>query len=464
MRISDDKAGEGAGVARQEADCRALIERHGWTVAEVYLENDTSEFKRKRVTLPDGSSAMRVVRPAFRQMLDDLASGAADALVAYDLDRIARDPRDLEDLIDVVERRQVPTRTVTGSLDLSTDAGITMSRVLLAMANKSSRDTARRVTRKHLDLAEQGKVGGGGIRGFGYQRDGLTVDESEAEVLRDVAAAILEGQSLKSIAKSLDARGVPTVRGGPWNARSVHSAVSKARVAGLREHRGEIVGKAVWPAILDEDTWTRVRLALEGRSQGSTNRLVRWLTSILVCSSCGQPLPGGTGNAGPRYWCKDGCGQIAVSALRAEATVEQIILAYLARPDIADGLQTATSAKSVDHARADLAADETQLAELAQMWAARTISTKEYMAARTAIEARMAASKTLVRAALPGTVRNLLGADDLEGAWTNLTVPAKREVAHIVFPDGIRVEPRREHAGFRGYDPTRLVPIGWTQP
>ena len=29
------------GVARQRADCEALIARKGWDVAEVYIENDT---------------------------------------------------------------------------------------------------------------------------------------------------------------------------------------------------------------------------------------------------------------------------------------------------------------------------------------------------------------------------------------------------------------------------------------
>jgi DNA invertase Pin-like site-specific DNA recombinase len=155
VRISDDRAGDAAGVGRQEADCRALAERRGWTVADVYTENDTSAFKRRKVRLPDGSTALRVDRPAFRKLLADLSSGAVGALVAYDLDRIARDPRDLEDLIDVVETHKIPTAAVTGSLDLSNDSGVTMARIAVAIANKSSRDTSRRVARKHLELADR---------------------------------------------------------------------------------------------------------------------------------------------------------------------------------------------------------------------------------------------------------------------------------------------------------------------
>jgi DNA invertase Pin-like site-specific DNA recombinase len=36
-------------------------------------------------------------------MLDDLEVGLIDGIVFYDMDRLARQPRDLEDLIDWVE-------------------------------------------------------------------------------------------------------------------------------------------------------------------------------------------------------------------------------------------------------------------------------------------------------------------------------------------------------------------------
>src|SRR3954468_5778336 len=94
VRISEDKAGDAAGIGRQETDARAMAKRLGWSVAEVFVENDTSAYKRRKVTLPDGSTAMRVLRPQFRRLLDQVASGQIDGLIAYHLDRVARDPRD----------------------------------------------------------------------------------------------------------------------------------------------------------------------------------------------------------------------------------------------------------------------------------------------------------------------------------------------------------------------------------
>jgi DNA invertase Pin-like site-specific DNA recombinase len=45
-RISQDRAGAGLGVTRQE-DCGAPCERRGWVVVEVYADNDVSAYSGK---------------------------------------------------------------------------------------------------------------------------------------------------------------------------------------------------------------------------------------------------------------------------------------------------------------------------------------------------------------------------------------------------------------------------------
>jgi site-specific DNA recombinase len=147
VRISDYPEGLEKGVDRQEADCRAFAEAHGMVVVEVFRENDTSAFKQRTITLPSGEKVRRVVRPRFRAMLQLLAKGGGDAMVAYDLDRAVRDPRDLEDLIDAKVLYGFDVHSTTGNLRLDTDSDVAMARVLVAMANKSSADTARRVAR-----------------------------------------------------------------------------------------------------------------------------------------------------------------------------------------------------------------------------------------------------------------------------------------------------------------------------
>ena len=68
-RISADKGGDGLGVDRQEADCRALAERLGWSVEQVFIDNDVSAYSGK-------------MRPQYRAMLDAVRAERIKGIVA----------------------------------------------------------------------------------------------------------------------------------------------------------------------------------------------------------------------------------------------------------------------------------------------------------------------------------------------------------------------------------------------
>ncbi|MEU0343178.1 recombinase family protein [Streptomyces bobili] len=483
----EDQANEAArrrrefskGIGRQEEDGRALAERLGWTVVKVIPEDDTSAFKRRKIKLPDGSTALRTVRPGFRAALDGLASGEYDGLIADDLDRVARDPRDLEDLIDVVEscRPRIPVESVTGSLRLANDADITVARIMCAVANKSSRDTARRVTRKHEELAAEGKPPGGGYRGYGFTAAGHEPIEEEAKILREIAARILGdwdgwtdeerdkilpevGESLNSIAADLDQRQVPTVTGARWRDRSVRSVVSKPSVAGLREYKGEIVGKAVWDAIVPEERWEQVCARLAGRNRAVDLTLQRWLTGVLRCSKCKGMLVGWSGNNGKRYWCppsQGGCGKIAVKASFAEGEIERQVLGLLGQPMVLQRLRTVADTEVTDEARTELADDEAQLKLMAGMFARREITFPEFQEGRRIIEARIKESRALLVSRAPRVLRRLLAADDVAVGWSELRPADMREVILALVP-GYEVLPHDRSMGNK-FDPGRLVPL-----
>ncbi|MFF7701256.1 recombinase family protein [Streptomyces lydicus] len=122
---------------------------HWGSFAKVYRENDTSAFKKRKVSKPDGSIDWIVLRPEFRQLLADLANGVIDGVIFYDLDRLVRQPRDLENLIDVVEYVKRPVTGATGGrMNLINDSDRHMARMMCVRALKSSEDTARRVARQ----------------------------------------------------------------------------------------------------------------------------------------------------------------------------------------------------------------------------------------------------------------------------------------------------------------------------
>src|SRR5947209_1189182 len=144
-RISSDRGGDQLGVRRQVKDCEALAERKGWEVAERYVDDDVSAYTGRH-------------RPAYRQMLDDISGGVVDAVVVWHLDRLHRQPKELEEFFEVCDRAGVRAlASVTGDVDLATDDGRFMARILGAVARKESDDKSRRIRRKALELAQAGK-------------------------------------------------------------------------------------------------------------------------------------------------------------------------------------------------------------------------------------------------------------------------------------------------------------------
>lgn len=310
VRISDDPEGTERGVDRQEADCRAYAAAHGWEVAQVYRENDTSAFKQRTITLPTGERVRRVVRPEFHAMLKHLSEQRAGVMIAYDLDRAVRDPRDLEDLIDAKVLNGFSVRSVTGSLRLDTDSDVAMARVLVAMANKSSADTARRVARAAKQQAIEGTWHGGQVP-FGYRAENhtLVIDPEAAELVREAARRVLAGETLYRILTDWNRRGIRTTHGCRWSDRTLKLVLRNPSIKGVREYRPLLPDgtrsktslmqtTAAWPAILDEDTWQQVSDVLDARKQarnfhqpgsGAAKRLYPF-SGLIRCSTCGRAM------------------------------------------------------------------------------------------------------------------------------------------------------------------------------
>src|SRR6266446_6172571 len=144
LRLSDFRADDPATFTAREAKLRALAASLGWNVHRVIVENDiadgrpkpASAYKRRKITTPNGRTEWRVWRPAWREVIADLETRAATAVLAEDLDRVARDPRDIEDLIDAVALCGGHARSLSGSLTL-TNGGSSdqqaMARVMVTM-------------------------------------------------------------------------------------------------------------------------------------------------------------------------------------------------------------------------------------------------------------------------------------------------------------------------------------------
>lgn len=430
VRISRDDAGDMLGVRRQEKDARALCERKGWVVGEVFTDDDVSAWSG-------------VARPGYRLMLEAIAARDVDAVVAYDLDRLHRIPRELEEFFDACDRAGlVNLATVSGDVDLATNDGRMMARIMGAVARKSSDDTSRRLRRKFDEMAEQGLPHGG--RAFGYDADGMTIRPDEAALLREAANDVLAGESLAGIARRWNDLGVVTPqRGRPWNGTVVRAVLTGPRQAGLRVHRGEVVGPGAWPAILDRATHERLVATLTGRSRRQAPGRRTPFTGLVRCGRCGATMTRDTVGKLPTYRChklagRAGCNGTSISAVPLEQIVVEAVLLRLDSPALVEHLR---DGKPSDGGHDELAQLEGRLAELAELWAAGEVTKAEWMTARKGIEKRLeTARRAVVRSSEATVMADYDKPGALRAAWPDLSPDRQRAVLAAII-DYIEVRP-----------------------
>jgi DNA invertase Pin-like site-specific DNA recombinase len=277
-RISDDREGRELGVERQERLCRDLAAKSGDTVIEVYVDNDLSAWSARRA------------RPDFARMLADAEAGRINVIIAYTLKRLTRRWDEGGALLDLAKDRGVRYEFVRASpVDLNTAAGRKQFRGMVNDAISESDESSERITDANSDLRAQGEPTT--HLGHGYRRvDGKwTVDEVAARAMAQGAKDLLAGISLRAVARSWNATTFTNPK-QPWTADIVRSTLSKPSVAGLLAHKGEIVGKGNWPAILDESTWRAVRVLLaDPERRFSHSRTPVWVgAGIYRCGRCGD--------------------------------------------------------------------------------------------------------------------------------------------------------------------------------
>lgn len=453
-RISSDPSGQQLGVTRQIQDCVALAERRGWPVRAHYVDDDQSAYSGKP-------------RPEYRQLLDHIRNGTIDAVVVWHLDRLHRQPRELEQFFDICDAAGLTAlASVTGDIDLSTHDGRFMARILGAVARKESDDKSRRIARKHLEMAQSGEWAGGGTRPFGYMPDRRSANPLEAPYVREAAARVLAGDSLRAVTADFNARAVPSVRGGQWSTQVVRRLLMSARISGQREHKGAIVGPARWDALITPTETARLR-ALLGDPARRLNRTARryLLAGLLRCAHCDAKLIARPRDDGARrYVCarvpgRPGCGRIAILAEPLEALIQEAVLYRLDSPEVAAALRGAPADDDEAAAAANaLEADENQLEELATAYGNRQVTFAEYLAARRPIEARIeAAKRALARASRLSQVADYVGdASVLRARWMDLPLSRQRAIVATLLDRAVVGAAVR---GRTAFDPSRVTPV-----
>lgn len=508
LRISQDREMDGLAIDRQREQCEALARYRQWEIVGTYTDQSKSATDRTKI------------RPAYDQMVADYKAGAFDAIICYDLDRLTRQPRQLEDWIDAAELRGLALVTANGDADLSTDGGRMYARIKAAVARAEMERKGARQSAAQLQRAKQGRAPKG-MRPFGYAVNGDVIpDEAEAvRAIYSLFTRIEHPESLRSLARALSgtehidgmkprpkhSHVVSTERArrrlaegkeprpiepdGPWSPSTVLGILRNPRYAQmstytpktaqpdggrrrtwraqiLRNDAGEPI-RGQWDAIVNDETWWRAQSILDDtervtNTSGSTKR--KHLGSGLYrCGICSAKVTGAPrGYRCSKHIQRDDQGEVTTTSLmrsgaEIDAFVFKTIAKRLKKPDALRMENVNAAAPASSGIDAAISQQRARILRAQHDYDEEIIEGQDLKRIRDAAEARIAQLET--ERLLQGQAAGLapvLGADDPSQAFLDAPLEVQRQIIDVLATVTLLPQPR----GRKGFTVDSVV-VEW---
>jgi site-specific DNA recombinase len=389
---------------RQLQACLDLCQQRGYEVVGIAEDLDVS-----------AGSTSPFDRPALSHWIgndkdDPGRVGEFDVIVFYRVDRLVRRVKHLNKLIDWSEERGVNLVSATEShFDLSTPIGRIIAQLVASFAEMELEAISERIASTARHNIKAGKYRGG-IPPWGYLPDNSTgewryvQDPEQVKVIHEIVERVLAGESLRSVARDLTVRGVPTQRdrfaqsrgkelaGREWHLSPLKRSLMSKTLLGhtvIREVLKDSQGRALTrpngnkkygpedvvrnedgspmvraTPILTREVFDRLQaeLASRGRQGEPTEPSSSLLLRVIFCGVCGDKpmyrLKGGRGRS-PRYRCASAqsnrkkCVNLTASLPEADDVVTRLVLAMFGESDRLERVWEAGSDHSAELAELD---------------------------------------------------------------------------------------------------------------
>ena len=303
-RYSSDMQSD-ASIEDQIRLCKERAVSTGGTVIQCYTDHATS-----------GASLMR---PGIQMLMQDAASGKFDVVYSEALDRISRDQEDIAAVFKRLSFAGISIFTLSEG-DIS-QLHIGLKGTMNAMFLKDLADKTRRGLRGRV---ENGRSGGGKCYGYdvvsGDDRGQRKINVAEATIVQQIFEDYAAGKSPRSIAKSLNEKGIKGPTGKGWGQSTING--NRQRGTGILNNE-LYIGRLVWnrlrymkdpesgkrvsklnpecqwiihdvpeQQIIDDKLWSAVKsrqskLNKQGNSFWKKQRPRYLLSSLTKCGQCG---------------------------------------------------------------------------------------------------------------------------------------------------------------------------------
>lgn len=415
--------------------------KHGHTLVRMYHEvaiTGAAETER-RVVLPELVAQIKSKRRDF------------DGIIVWKTDRLMRNPREQENLLDLMDRYECGFISLMDPVNRDTAAGRFMARVI-ASANAYEREqTGERIYAHHLSAFKQGKwPGGPPSLGLTWNRAEKRFEPNErsgdVQTIFETYAA-LNGNAAAT-AREMNRLGILSQHGRFWSVNTILSVLRnpayrrQLHFDGMTSSAPHIIPELVDPHLISQAD----RLLTLAQRRGyappthSPYELAVY-TGILTCSLCGAGLTLNGSDRGDRQWyagyvCgrrrkhgKGVCASIQVSARHIDALMGHA-LARVLRSIQAEILQTAKHRppkRRADTGAVAIARAEEARRRTVDVYTRGMIAESDFLQRIEAIDGELARLKDRPQvpvSSLPDQVVAVLGSFAQE--WPNVPGPEKR--------------------------------------
>lgn len=326
-RLSKDddlRGGESSSISTQKIMLEKFVKDSGWAVYDLYID--------------DGYSGTNFQRPDFQRMIEDVENSKIDMVVVKDLSRLGRNYILTGQYTEIF----FPNRNVRFiALDDGVDT-IKSDNDIAPFRNILNELYAKDISKKVRSAVRAKKQKGDFLSNYapyGYQKDPknknhLIVEESGAEVVRQIFEMARNDMGSKKICKVLNDEGVLTpinhrrklLYGTPpkmarWNAESVISILRnriylgemvqgiyecarfKSTTAKRKPKEEWIITPNTHEALVDLDTFELVQKMIDARNRPIKSNEIQLFAGFVKCEDCGYAMGYSDSQGIPQYTC-----------------------------------------------------------------------------------------------------------------------------------------------------------------
>ena len=271
-RVStEEQAMEGYSIDAQkeklEAFCSFSVNDQGedaYTVVKTYVDEGYSGKKDRN-------------RPGYCKMLEEISEW--DAIIVLKMDRIHRNTRNFMNMMDLLNRRGKQFVSATEDLDTSNATGRFVMSMIQSIAQLESEQIGERTyvgmrqKAETIENTEDSSRTMGFTAPFGYRLEEgeLTEEPDELNQVAWMFDACIRGESMSSIADSLNHSNVRTRRGNRWTNISVAAVLHNPIYAGFVRWQ-ELRYRHYAAVAVDVKTFNKVQMITASRVKDPSKR------------------------------------------------------------------------------------------------------------------------------------------------------------------------------------------------